>query len=263
MDAIDELAQLADSMRQASALLPDEDVDENSSSLHRPSTFLNVVALGNTIYLNSLILLCKLMTKVDLLPPSVKDLQFNRFFKNGFLLLARVIAVTFCVALATSLAARLGATPMAAFQICLQVWMTLSLLSDGMAIAGQTMLSLLVRLLRRIMRKQNLLQPECCRWHLGLRLTVVVGLRLQFGSGIFTKDKNVVHLISIGIPVLVSVVSIASLFLLWKSQGFVGIWCGLTIFMGLRAFSGILSEYNSKLLQSTNYITKREAVKLG
>ncbi|CAL5371963.1 unnamed protein product [Camellia sinensis] len=160
MDAIDELAQLADSMRQASALLADEDVDENSSSLHRPSTFLNVVALGN----------------------------------------AWVIAVTFCVTLATSLAARLGATPMAAFQICLQVWMTSSLLSDGMAIAGQTMLSLLVRLLRRIMRKQKLLQPECCRWHLGLRLAVVVGLRLQFGSGIFTKDKNVVHLISIGIP---------------------------------------------------------------
>ncbi|XP_028054906.1 protein DETOXIFICATION 42-like isoform X2 [Camellia sinensis] len=131
-------------------------------------------------------------------------------------------------------------------------------------------LSLLVRLLRRIMRKQKLLQPECCRWDLGLRLAVVVGLRLQFG--IFTNDKNVVHLISIGIPfvaatqpinslvfvfdgvnfgasdfiysaysmVLVSVVSIASLFLLWKSHVFVGIWFGLTIFMGLRAFYGIL-----------------------
>ncbi|XP_028054908.1 protein DETOXIFICATION 43-like isoform X4 [Camellia sinensis] len=40
--------------------------------------------------------------------------------------------------------------------------------------------------------------------------------------------------------VLVSVVSIASLFLLWKSHVFVGIWFGLTIFMGLRAFYGIL-----------------------
>ncbi|KAI7999667.1 Formin-like protein 3 [Camellia lanceoleosa] len=48
MDAIDELAQLADSMRQASALLANEDVDENSSSSRRPSTFLNVIALGNT-----------------------------------------------------------------------------------------------------------------------------------------------------------------------------------------------------------------------
>ncbi|GMP73581.1 hypothetical protein CsSME_00031294 [Camellia sinensis var. sinensis] len=49
MDAIDELAQLADSMRQASALLANEYVDENSSSSRRASTFLNVIALGNTL----------------------------------------------------------------------------------------------------------------------------------------------------------------------------------------------------------------------
>ncbi|XP_047315725.1 dynamin-2A-like [Impatiens glandulifera] len=60
MEAIEELAQLSDSMRQASALLADEDVDESSSSSKRPSTFLNVVALGNTgagksAVLNSLI----------------------------------------------------------------------------------------------------------------------------------------------------------------------------------------------------------------
>lgn len=55
----------------------------------------------------------------------------------GGLLLARVVAVTFCVTLAASLAARLGPTPMAAFQTLLQVWMTSSLLSDGLAVAGQ------------------------------------------------------------------------------------------------------------------------------
>uniref|UniRef100_A0A7N0U5X8 Dynamin N-terminal domain-containing protein n=1 Tax=Kalanchoe fedtschenkoi TaxID=63787 RepID=A0A7N0U5X8_KALFE len=59
MDAIDELAQLSDSMRQASALLADEDVDENTPS-RRPSTFLNLVTLGNvgagkSAVLNSLI----------------------------------------------------------------------------------------------------------------------------------------------------------------------------------------------------------------
>lgn len=56
---------------------------------------------------------------------------------TGGLLLLRVVAVTFCVTLAASLAARLGATPMAAFQTCLQVWLTSSLLSDGLAVAGQ------------------------------------------------------------------------------------------------------------------------------
>ncbi|KAH6834015.1 dynamin-like 3 [Perilla frutescens var. hirtella] len=63
MEAIEELAQLSDSMRQASALLADEDVDEttsSSSSSKRASTFLNVVGLGNTgagksAVLNSLI----------------------------------------------------------------------------------------------------------------------------------------------------------------------------------------------------------------
>lgn len=52
MDAIEELSQLSDSMRQASALLADEEVDEtaaSSASSKRASTFLNVVALGNTV----------------------------------------------------------------------------------------------------------------------------------------------------------------------------------------------------------------------
>ncbi|CAI0556210.1 unnamed protein product [Linum tenue] len=61
MDAIEELSQLSDSMRQAAALLADEDVDEAAStSSRRASTFLNVVALGNvgagkSAVLNSLI----------------------------------------------------------------------------------------------------------------------------------------------------------------------------------------------------------------
>ncbi|XP_010490897.1 PREDICTED: dynamin-2A [Camelina sativa] len=59
MEAIDELSQLSDSMKQAASLLADEDPDETSSS-RRPATFLNVVALGNvgagkSAVLNSLI----------------------------------------------------------------------------------------------------------------------------------------------------------------------------------------------------------------
>ncbi|KAK3423043.1 hypothetical protein EUGRSUZ_G03383 [Eucalyptus grandis] len=92
-------------------------------------------------YLISLILLLRLMKQVNLLPPSRKDLQFRRFLKNGFLLLARVIAATICVTLAASMAARLGSIPMAAFQVCLQVWMTSSLLADGLAVAGQAILA--------------------------------------------------------------------------------------------------------------------------
>ena len=49
MEAIDELSQLSDSMKQAASLLADEDPDETSSSSRRPATFLNVVALGNVV----------------------------------------------------------------------------------------------------------------------------------------------------------------------------------------------------------------------
>lgn len=51
MDAIEELSQLSDSMRQAAALLADEEVDDTPSSVSskRASTFLNVVTLGNTV----------------------------------------------------------------------------------------------------------------------------------------------------------------------------------------------------------------------
>jgi hypothetical protein len=41
------------------------------------------------------------------------------------------------VTLSASMAARLGSTPMAAFQICLQTWLACSLLADGLAFAGQ------------------------------------------------------------------------------------------------------------------------------
>jgi dynamin GTPase len=55
MEAIDELSQLSDSMRQAASLLADEDPDETSSS-RRPATSLNVVALGNVVGFLSLFL---------------------------------------------------------------------------------------------------------------------------------------------------------------------------------------------------------------
>ena len=119
-------------------------------------------------YLITLILLCRLVQQVDVIPPSIKSLKFGRFLGcgeipleswkkittltdprkrtlnflsvSGFLLLARVVAVTFCVTLAASLAARHGPTIMAGFQICCQLWLATSLLADGLAVAGQVIL---------------------------------------------------------------------------------------------------------------------------
>ncbi|KAH7570691.1 hypothetical protein ACOSQ2_019366 [Xanthoceras sorbifolium] len=222
-------------------------------------------------YLITLILILKLMKQVYLLPPSIKELQFRRFLKNGFLLLARVVAVTFCVTLAASMAARLGSTSMAAFQVCLQVWLTSSLLADGLAVAGQAILA--TAFAEKDYKKAKMAATRVLQmgFVLGLGLAVVVGAGLYFGSGIFSRDVHVIHLINIGIPfvaatqpinslafvfdgvnfgasdfaysaysmVLVAIASISFLFVLSKSNGFIGIWVALTIYMGLRTFAGV------------------------
>ncbi|KAF2287377.1 hypothetical protein GH714_039781 [Hevea brasiliensis] len=139
-------------------------------------------------YLISIILLWRLMEQVDLVPPSVRHLQF------GFLLLMRVIAVTFCVTLSASLAARQGSTSMAAFQVCLQVWLTTSLLADGLAVAGQAILAsaFAKRDYDKVTATASRILQDC-RW-------LILGLGLSFGARLFTSDVNVLHMISIGIP---------------------------------------------------------------
>ncbi|KAK9065780.1 hypothetical protein SSX86_015181 [Deinandra increscens subsp. villosa] len=222
-------------------------------------------------YLISVILLWKLIEQVDLLPPNIKDLQLGRFLKNGFLLLMRVIAATFCVTLAASLSARLGSTQMAAFQICLQVWLAASLLADGLAVAGQAILA-------GAFARQDYESARATAGRvlqlglaLGLALSVIVGLGLSFSSGVFTKDVKVLQILSLGIPfvaatqpinslafvfdginygasdfrysafsmVLVALASVMFLLILSSHYGFVGIWVALSIFMCLRAMAGV------------------------
>ncbi|KAF3442569.1 hypothetical protein FNV43_RR16485 [Rhamnella rubrinervis] len=221
-------------------------------------------------YLISMILLWKLMKIVNLRPPTIKDLQFDRFLKNGTLLLMRVIAATLCVTLAASLAARQGSSSMAAFQVCLQVWLATSLLADGLAVAGQAILASAIA--KKDYRKATATVSRVLQlgFLLGLVLSVFITVVLQCASRLFTKDINVLQLMSIGIPfvavtqpvnalafvfdgvnygasdftysaysmVLVAIVSILCLFVLSSSHGFVGIWIALSLFMSLRALAG-------------------------
>jgi hypothetical protein len=55
----------------------------------------------------------------------------------GGLLIGRTIAVLLTMTLATFMAAREGPIQMAGRQICMQVWLAVSLLNDALAIAGQ------------------------------------------------------------------------------------------------------------------------------
>ncbi|XP_024627511.1 protein DETOXIFICATION 43 [Medicago truncatula] len=234
---------------------------------------LNGAAISHVFsqYLMAFTLLVLLMRKVYILPPSLKDLQIFRFLKNGGLLLARVVAVTFCMTFAASLAARLGSVPMAAFQPCLQIWLTSSLLADGLAVAVQAILA--CSFTEKDYKKTTAAATRALQMSfvLGMGLSILVGIGFYFGAGIFSKDVHVVHLIKIGIPfvaatqpinslafvfdgvnygssdfaysayslVMVSVVSIVTEFFLYRSKQFIGIWIALTIYMILRMFAGI------------------------
>ncbi|MQM10703.1 hypothetical protein Taro_043603, partial [Colocasia esculenta] len=119
---------------------------------------------------------------------------------EGFLLLTRVIAVTFCVTLAASMAAHHGPIPMAAYQICLQLWLSTSLLADGLAVAGQAILAggfarddhhKIVATTSRVLQLSVLL---------GLALSIIIGIGMKFGAGVFSGDSNVLKLVHIAIP---------------------------------------------------------------
>lgn len=55
----------------------------------------------------------------------------------GGYLLGRTLAAVMTITLSTSIAARQGALAMAAHQICLQVWLSVSMLADAQAASGQ------------------------------------------------------------------------------------------------------------------------------
>nr|KYP36686.1 hypothetical protein KK1_042186 [Cajanus cajan] len=162
-------------------------------------------------YMMATTLLLLLMKRVHLLPPSLKDLQIFRFLKNGGLLLTRVVSVTFCMTLASSLAARLGSIPMAAFQPGLQIWLASSLLADGLAVAVQTILACSFAekdFNKAIAAATRTLQMS---FVLGVGLSLVVAFGLYFGAGIFSKNAQVVQLIKISMPFVAATQPINSL----------------------------------------------------
>ncbi|KAI5018913.1 hypothetical protein ZWY2020_043801 [Hordeum vulgare] len=184
-------------------------------------------------YFIAAILLCRLRLQVELLPPNLKHLPI------GSLLLARVIAATCCVTLSASMAARLGSTQMAAFQICLQIWLASSLLADGLAFAGQAILASAFARKDHSKAKATASRILQLGLILGLLLSLLLGVGLHTGSRLFTEDKGVLHHIYVAKPILVAIVSIACIVTLASYSGFVGIWIALSIYMCLRMFAGL------------------------
>lgn len=63
--------------------------------------------------------------------------KFQPWITAGVLLTGRTVAVVGTITLSTSMAASAGPIQMAGHQICMQIWLAVSLLNDALALAGQ------------------------------------------------------------------------------------------------------------------------------
>lgn len=168
------------------------------------------------------------------------------------------------------MAARQGPVSMAAFQICMQIWMATSLLADALALAGQAILASAFAKGDLEKTRSTAARTLQMGMVLGIFLAVVLGGSLHILSKLFTNDIDVLKMIHIGIPfvaatqplnsmafvfdginfgasdfayaaytmVSVSIFTILCLLVLSPLWGFVGIWVGLTILMTLRMSAG-------------------------
>ncbi|KAL6640660.1 hypothetical protein ACP70R_021783 [Stipagrostis hirtigluma subsp. patula] len=223
-----------------------------------------------SMYLTAFILLWKLNNEVVLFSWNIIGDGIIRYLTSGGLLIGRTIAVFLTLTLATSLATREGPVPMAGYEICLQVWLTISLLNDALALAGQALLA-------SEYAKGNYKQARIVLYRIlqvgGLTgVALAVALFIGFGSLslLFTDDPAVldvarsgVWFVTISQPVnAIAFVAdglyygvsdfayaaystlfagaISSIFLLVAAPkfGLGGIWVGLTLFMSLRAIAG-------------------------
>ncbi|QCE01913.1 multidrug resistance protein [Vigna unguiculata] len=221
-------------------------------------------------YIGTMLMIWCLNKRAELLPPRMGNLQFGSYIKSGGFLLGRTLAVLSTITLGTSVAARHGPVAMAAHQICMQVWWSVSLLSDALAASGQALIASYVS------RHEYKVVKEITS--ILLRIGLVMGICLaailgaSFGplATIFTQDSEVllvvrslVLFVSVSQPFnalayivdglhygvsdfryaafsMMLVGAVSSVFLLFAAPlfGLQGVWLGLVLFMALRAVAG-------------------------
>ncbi|CAL4950173.1 unnamed protein product [Urochloa decumbens] len=223
-------------------------------------------------YIITILLLRSLSKRAVLLPPRIDQLEFGGYLKSGGMLLGRTLSILLTMTIGTSMAARQGPTAMAAHQICLQVWLAVSLLADALAVSAQAMIASSYALLdyKRVQK----IAMFALQVGVVSGLALAVGLYASFGNiaGLFTSDPEVLMVVKscalfvcasqpinalafifdglhYGVSdfdyvaqatIVVGVMS--SLVLLWAPSvfGLTGVWVGLTTLMGLRMAAGIL-----------------------
>ncbi|KAJ4966575.1 hypothetical protein NE237_018424 [Protea cynaroides] len=231
-----------------------------------------VIATIASQYVVTILMIWSLNKRAVLLPPKMKNLHFGVYIKSGGFLIGRTLAVLMTMTLGTSMAVRQGPLAMAAHQICLQVWLAVSLLTDALAASGQALIA------------SSFSKGDYSRvkeiTHFILKLGVFTGISLglilgaSFGSlaTLFTKDMEVLGIVRSGIlfvsasqpfnalafifdglhygvsdfsyaaQSMIVVGAISSAVLLYAPSifGLYGVWLGLTLFMSLRMVAGFI-----------------------
>ncbi|XP_062085956.1 protein DETOXIFICATION 45, chloroplastic-like [Humulus lupulus] len=134
-----------------------------------------------------------------LLPPKMGSLQFGGYIKSGGFLLGRTLAVLTTMTLGTSMAARQGPVAMAAHQICIPVWLAVSLLVDALGASAQALTASYmskgdyktVKEIAHYVLKVGLLT--------GLALSAILGLSFGSLATLFTKDAEVLAIVGTGV----------------------------------------------------------------
>ncbi|CAL0304409.1 unnamed protein product [Lupinus luteus] len=222
-------------------------------------------------YLMASILLYKLIGKVWLIPFDFDGRKVFSYLKSGGLLIGRTLAVFITMTLTTSVAAKQGPIPMAGHQICMQVWLSVSLLTDALALAGQALLASSYS--QGNYEQARVVIYRVLQIGLGAGFTFSVILFFGFGafSSLFSTDSEVLGVAQSGVlfvagsqPVnalafvidglyygvsdfayaaysmlLVGLVSSIFLLLAAPLLGLPGVWTGLFLFMTLRVVAGI------------------------
>ncbi|MED6197829.1 Protein DETOXIFICATION 45, chloroplastic [Stylosanthes scabra] len=174
--------------------------------------------------------------------------------------------------LGTSMAARQGPVAMAAHQICMQVWLAVSLLTDSLAASAQTLIA------SSLSRKEYKVVKQITNFVVkigmltGLCLMVILGASFPSLSTIFTQDSEVLQVVRTGVLFvsasqpfnalayifdglhygvsdfpyagfsMMVVAAISSTFLVFAPShfGLHGVWMGLALFMALRMVAGLV-----------------------
>ncbi|XP_010446341.1 PREDICTED: protein DETOXIFICATION 45, chloroplastic [Camelina sativa] len=220
-----------------------------------------------TVAISMLILLNK---RVILLPPKIGSLKFGDYLKSGGFVLGRTLSVLMTMTVATSMAARQGVFAMAAHQICMQVWLAVSLLTDALASSGQALIASSaskrdfegVKEVTAFVLKIGVVT--------GIALAIVLGMSFSSIAGLFSKDPEVLRIVRKGVLFVAATQPITALAFIFDglhygmsdfpyaacsmmvvggiSSGFMlyapaglglsGVWVGLSMFMGLRMVAG-------------------------